>query len=116
MLHHIVLMKFKPGVGEDQIDRLAKMLDALPNTIIEIQTYEFGRDIVRSERSYDFALVSGFANLEAMQRYQSHPEHQRVVAHIRAMCDDIRAVDFTTQYAPPDKRVEADPFSGFKLP
>jgi quinol monooxygenase YgiN len=116
MLHHIVLMKFKSEVTDDDVDRLEQMLDALPNTVIEIQTYEFGRDIVHSERSYDFALVSGFANLEAMQRYQTHPEHQKVVAHIRDICDDIRAVDFTTEYAAPDNLAEADPLGGFKIP
>lgn len=116
MLHHIVLMKFKPEVGDDQIGRLEQMLDALPNKIIEIQTYEFGRDVVRSERSYDFALVSGFANPEAMQRYQIHPDHQKVVAHIREICEDIRAVDFTTEYGASDKLVNQDPFTGFKMP
>lgn len=116
MLHHIVLMKFKPDTSEADVDRLAAMLDALPETIIEIQTYEFGRDIARSERSYDFALVSGFANMEAMQRYQVHPEHQKVVAHIRAISDDIRAVDFNSSYTPPSKLVDPDPFDGFKMP
>ena len=116
MLHHIVLMKFKPDTSEADVDRLAAMLDALPETIIEIQTYEFGRDIARSERSYDFALVSGFANMEAMQRYQVHPDHQKVVAHIRAICDDIRAVDFNSSYTPPAKLVDPDPLDGFKMP
>jgi quinol monooxygenase YgiN len=116
MLHHIVLMKFKPGTSEEDVERLATMLDALPEKIIEIQTYEFGRDIARSERSYDFALVSGFANMEAMQRYQVHPDHQKVVAHIREICDDIRAVDYTSEYIPPEKLAEPDPFDGFKMP
>ncbi len=116
MLHHIVLMKFKPDTSEEAVDRLAAMLDALPDTIIEIQTYEFGPDIARSERSYDFALVSGFANMEAMQRYQVHPDHQKVVAHIREICDDIRAVDFSSSYTPPEKLADPDPFDGFKMP
>ena len=116
MLHHIVLMKFKPNASEDEIHNLEQMLDALPNTILEIQTYEFGRDVVRSERSYDFALVSGFANLEAMQRYQSHPEHQKVISHLREICEDIRAVDFTSEYAAPENLAEADPLGGFKIP
>jgi len=116
MLHHIVLMKFKPGTSEEDVERLAAMLDALPDKIIQIQTYEFGRDIARTERSYDFALVSGFANLEALKRYQVHPDHQNVVAHIRAICDDIRAVDFTSKYTPPETLVDPDPFDGFKMP
>lgn len=116
MLHHIVLMKFKADVQEDDVARLAQMLDALPDRIIEIQTYEFGRDIVRSERSYDFALVSGFANLEAMQRYQVHPAHQKAVAHIREICDDLRAVDFVSDYTPSAQRDEADFFNNIRLP
>jgi hypothetical protein len=116
MLHHIVLMKFKPGVSEDQIHNLAQMLDDLPNKIIEIQTLEFGRDIVRSERSYDFALVSGFANLDAMQRYQAHPDHQTVLTHLRDICEDMRAVDFLTEYRAPDSLADSDPFRSFKMP
>ncbi len=116
MLHHIVLMKFKPDTSEEDVARMALMLDALPEKVVEIQTYEFGPDIVRSERSYDFALVSGFANLEAMQRYQVHPEHKKVVAHIRAICDDILAVDFTSDYTPPENLVEPDPLDNFKIP
>jgi hypothetical protein len=116
MLHHIVLMKFKDGVAEADVTRLSQMLDALPDKIIEIQTYEFGRDILHAERSYDFALVSGFANLDAMQRYQTHPEHQQVVALLKTLCEDIRAVDFETAYTPPDTLAEQDPLSGFKIP
>ena len=116
MLHHIVLFKFKPGTDNVQIAALEKMLDALPDQIIEIQLYEFGRDVVRSDRSYDFALVSGFANLPAMQRYQVHPEHQKVIAHVREICEDIRAVDFETEYRGPDNLEEPDPFQGFRMP
>ncbi len=116
MLHHIVLFKFKPDTGEERIAALETMLEALPDQIIEIQLYEFGRDVVRSDRSYDFALVSGFANLAAMQRYQVHPEHQKVIALVREICEDVRAVDFETNYAAPDNVEEPDPFRGFKMP
>ena len=116
MLHHIVLMKFNSDVKEEDVVRLEALLEALPDHVIEIQTYEFGRDVVRSERSYDFALVSGFANLEAMRRYQIHPEHQKVVAHIRSICEDLCAVDFDSEYTPPDKLVGRDPLDDFKIP
>ena len=116
MLHHIVLFKFKPETSEEQIAALEKQLDALPEQIVEIQLYEFGRDVVRSDRSYDFALVSGFANLPAMQRYQAHPAHQEVIAQIREICEDVRAVDFETAYRAPENLEEPDPFKGFKMP
>ncbi|MBL0713954.1 MAG: Dabb family protein [Desulfosarcina sp.] len=116
MLHHIVMIKFKPETGDEQISALESRLDALPDQIIEIQLYDFGRDVVHSERSYDFALVSGFANRDAMKRYQVHPAHQKVVAYIREISDDILAVDFETHYRAPANMVEPDPFKGFKMP
>ena len=45
------------------------LLEALPDRIDEIESYDFGRDVVRSERSYDFALVSIFANLDTLKHY-----------------------------------------------
>ena len=94
MINHVVLMKFKPDVNDDAIADLEKSLDDLPNKILEIQTYEFGRDRVHSEKSYDFALVSLFANLEAAKRYQEHPAHLKVLQKITRLTDNIIVVDF----------------------
>jgi hypothetical protein len=94
MLNHVVLMKFKPEVSEQDIRDLEAALDALPNKIMEIKMYEFGRDVVRSERSYDFALVGLFANLPALKRYQEHPDHLPVAAKIRSMCSSLVTADF----------------------
>jgi hypothetical protein len=94
MITHLVLMQFATGTDEADIRQLERQLDHLPNVIMEIQSYEFGRDVVRSERSYDFGLVALFANLTTLQRYQQHPEHQKVLAHIRRICRNVRVVDF----------------------
>ena len=94
MINHVMLMKFKPDVNDDAIADLEKSLDDLPNQILEIQTYEFGRDRVHSEKSYDFALVSLFANLEAVKRYQEHPAHLKVLQKITRLTDNIIVVDF----------------------
>ena len=94
MINHVVLIKFKSDVKDDEIDDLEKGLDDLPNQIIEIQAFEFGRDLIHSERSYDFALVSLFANLEAVRRYQEHPAHLKVLQGMNRLSEDILSVDF----------------------
>jgi len=94
MLKHVVLFKFKPEVKEADIVELEKRLAALPSAIPEIQEYVFGRDVIRSERSYDFALVSGFADLKAMERYQKHPDHLPVLDLVKRICGAVLAVDF----------------------
>ena len=107
MITHVVLMKFKPEVTDDAIDELVALLDRLPDRIDEIQSYDFGRDVVRSERSYDFALVSVFANLDTLKRYQVHPDHQVVVKKLGSMCADIVAVDY--ENAPYHQKSHDDP-------
>lgn len=97
MIHHIVVMKFNPDVTDADIDKLGKMLGALPDAITEIYTYEFGRDVVGSERSCDFALVSSFANLETLKAYQTHPEHLKLLKVLKPMCASIYAVDFEAE-------------------
>lgn len=94
MINHVVLIKFKSDVKDDEIDDLEKGLDDLPNQIVEIQAFEFGCDLIHSERSYDFALVSLFANLEAVRRYQEHPAHLKVLQKMNRLSEDILSVDF----------------------
>ena len=93
MINHIVLLKFKPEVKESDIEDLEKHMDDLPNSIAEIHSYEFGRDVVRSERSYDFGLIALFANTEALNRYQVHPDHLVVLKKVKNMCNSVITVD-----------------------
>ena len=96
MLRHVVFFKFKQGVGEEKIVDLEKSLAGLPAVISEILSYEFGRDVVRSERSYDLALVSTFKDVDALQRYQKHPDHQVVLKKVNERCESVLAVDYVT--------------------
>jgi len=95
MIKHIVFMKFKAGVTDKDIAEIEKGLGGLPGRIPEIKEYQFGRDIVRSERSYDFALVSAFEDMEALKRYQVNQYHLPVVAKVKELSESILAVDFT---------------------
>ena len=95
MITHLVCFKFKPDTPAADIEALAEGLGRLPAQIEEILEYRFGPDVIQSARSYDFGLVSRFEDLEALKRYQVHPEHQKVIAHVQAMTSSVVAVDFT---------------------
>lgn len=94
MITHIVLFKFKPETTEAEVQKLAEGLGGLPQLIEEIREFRFGADVVRSERSYDLGLVSSFEDLDALQSYNVHPEHQKVVAQVKAIAANVVAVDF----------------------
>jgi hypothetical protein len=94
MITHLVLFKFKPETTEAEIQHLVEGLGGLPQLIEEIREFRFGADVIRSERSYDLGLVSSFDDLDALQRYQVHPEHQKVVEHVKSIASGVVAVDF----------------------
>ncbi|MCL4539554.1 MAG: Dabb family protein [Bacteroidetes bacterium] len=96
MIHHIVFFKFKESVKEPDIRKLEDGLGSLPARIPEIRRYELGRDVMRSDRSFDFALDSSFDDLDSLRRYSGHPEHQKVLKHINEICSSIKSVDFET--------------------
>jgi hypothetical protein len=94
MITHVVLFKFKPETTAAEIQHLAETLGELPQTIDEIREFRFGTDVIRSERSYDLGLISSFDDLAALQRYQLHPEHQKVLAQVKTIVSSVVAVDF----------------------
>ena len=94
MLKHVVFFKFKQDVPDAEISELEKGLAELPGIIPEILEFEFGRDVAHSERSYDFALVSAFKDLETMRAYQVHPAHKKILVKVKELCDSVLAVDF----------------------
>jgi len=94
MLKHIVFMKFKAGVDATQVADMGKGIGSLPGKIDEIKGFEFGLDILKSERSYDFALIATFTDLDSLKRYQVHPDHIPVIQKVRSLCDSILVVDF----------------------
>jgi len=60
-----------------------------------IRQIEVGVDILRSERSYDLALVTRFDSLAELQAYQLHPCHaDEVVPFVKSVCSSIVAVDY----------------------
>ena len=115
MITHVVMMKFKPGVSDADIGDLETLLEALPDRIDEIESYDFGRDVVRSERSYDFALVSIFANLDTLKHYQTHPDHLVVVEKLKAICASIIAVDYENAPYRTKSADEPDPWEAKDL-
>lgn len=97
MIQHMVMFKLRADVSEAAFAELEQQLADLPRQIAEIESLDFGLDVVRSERSFDFGLLAGFRDLEALKRYQEHPEHQKVLEILKTFAEQIIAVDFVAR-------------------
>jgi hypothetical protein len=94
MITHIVLFK----LADPDAATLAALQDRLrgmAGRIPVLRHLEVGMDIIRSDRSYDIALVARFDSLDDLQAYQVHPCHaDEVLPLVKSVCSSIIAVDY----------------------
>jgi len=94
MITHIVLFKLQ-NPAEESIAIVRDKLLSMQGKIPVLRHLEAGADVIRSERSYDVALLTRFDTLEDLQAYQVHPYHAgEVVPLMKSLCSSIVAVDY----------------------
>jgi hypothetical protein len=94
MLTHIVVFKLSNPTN-DNVAMVRDKLLSMTGKIPQLRYLEAGIDVIRSERSYDVALVTRFDSLEDLQAYQVHPYHAgEVVPLMKSICSAIVAVDY----------------------
>ena len=98
MLRHIVMWKFKPEAEgrarEENMEMMRQKLLALPQKIDFIRSFEVGRDVCHTEKSYDMCLVSEFDSMEKMLEYREHPDHVPVSRQMKKLIDARVVIDY----------------------
>jgi hypothetical protein len=94
MLTHIVIWKYKPGVGEEQRREHVARLRALTEVIPEIQSFAVGFDVLRLPRSYHTGLVATFRDRAGLEAYTVHPQHAAAADFGRSVSEHVASVDF----------------------
>lgn len=94
MFTHIVFFKLKDR-NRENIKKASQILMRVDGKIPTLKSVVVGTDVVKSERSYDIALVAKFDSKNDMDAYQVHPVHvNEVLAHLKPMLDSSVSVDF----------------------
>ncbi|ABK97921.1 Dabb family protein [Pelobacter propionicus] len=94
MITHIVFFKLSEPTPE-AIATVQQKLLSMQGKIPQLRHLEAGIDFVRSERSYDVALVTKFDSRDDLQAYQVHPYHAgEVIPLMKSSCSSIVAVDY----------------------
>jgi hypothetical protein len=94
MITHIVFFKLSDPTTES-ITKVREKLLSMQGRIPQLRHLEAGVDFIRSERSYDVALVTKFDSRDDLQAYQVHPYHAGdVVPLMKSLCSGVVAVDY----------------------
>lgn len=94
MLTHIVCWKYKTETSAAQREEHIAKLQNLPNVIPDILSFNVGADVLHLERSFDTGLVAVYPDLEALDFYTAHPEHQEVARLGKQIAEKVVSVDF----------------------
>jgi hypothetical protein len=84
MIRHIVLIRFKPSLSEAEIAALFTELGQIRSQLPGFLAITAGRSESpeQMERGYMHGFVIDFADWDALQAYQDHPDHQAVGAKL----------------------------------
>ena len=75
MVRHVVLCKFHASVSKEKRENAIDKLRALWQSIPEAREWSIGKQAFPSSTAFDLAIVSGFENAEALEKYRNHPDH-----------------------------------------
>ncbi len=96
MIRHIVLFKLTDP-SEEKLQRAIELFYTMKGNVPGLLDLEAGKDVYKTERSYDLALSCLFENREALDAYQTHPLHQVVRNYMHSVRESSVACDYETK-------------------
>ncbi|QBI18268.1 Dabb family protein [Egibacter rhizosphaerae] len=78
-VRHVALFRFVEGTSDEHVRRIDEALAQLPEEILELRSYVFGRDLGVSGGAWDYGVVADVTDVDAFVAYRDHPSHRRVV-------------------------------------
>ncbi|NTU58330.1 MAG: Dabb family protein [Chlorobiaceae bacterium] len=98
MVKHIVMWRLKDSAHGNDSGLNARLikekLEALAGRIPGLVSIEVGLDFSCSDSSADVVLYSEFADREALEAYQRHPEHEALKPFIGGATLERRVGDY----------------------
>ena len=97
MIEHIVLLKLKDGVTEEQIQAIADGLDKLKQVIPGLLDVSAGcnNSPEGKNEGFNYGFIVKFKDAAARDGYLPHPEHKYLAkTYIRPIVDDVLVFDY----------------------
>ncbi len=85
-VQHIVLLKFKPEVTEQQIENIMQAIENLQQVLPQILSYKGGANNsgVEMDRGYTHGFIMEFDTVADVKSYFEHPIHLKLVEEMLA--------------------------------
>jgi hypothetical protein len=105
VIQHIVLIKWKPGISEEQIADAFEQSRRLTEGIGTVREVTLGRNRGHSDHGFTHAIIVRLSSEEALGEYLEHPVRHSYIAECLEPLEDQRIeID-----VPVDSAVRRDP-------
>ena len=90
MIQHIVLLKWKPGTTDAQIDAAFGKAQELVDGIASVERVSLGRNRAEDDHGYSHALIVRLSDDDALSAYLHHPTRERYVREVLGPIEEER--------------------------
>jgi hypothetical protein len=96
MIQHMVLLRFKPDISEQEIGSLFQQVDDLKRVVPGMRYFAGGKYASPEglNQGYTHGFLVTFDDVAARDAYLAHPDHDRVKDAIIPCVDAVVAFDF----------------------
>ena len=94
MVTHILMYRFKAGVGDERVDEHLSFIEGLRGKFEGLVDLKCGRDIGTRNRKYSHGFVMTFESAEALTAYNKSELHGELVGRFRDDVEDKVVFDF----------------------
>jgi Stress responsive A/B Barrel Domain len=84
-----------PAVKAEHAAGIAERLLPLVDVIDGLESLEVGANVAYPEANWDVAVNARFTDLDALARYQVHPQHVEASAWVRTVVSKRASIDYT---------------------
>lgn len=81
MIKHVVFVKIKPDIPQEQIDAMVAGYNSMKDAIPELVSWSMGPDL-RGDGDFTHAMVAVVEDLDSLERYVNHPLHKQVATEL----------------------------------
>ena len=92
-VEHMVWIKFKESVGDEEIDEHLAGLGTLSDCVPDITALRLGENFTNRAAGYQYGLIVTFKSRRALDQYLSHPEHVAVADPLKRDAE-LMVMDF----------------------
>ncbi len=101
MITHVVLLRPKTEVPEDQILSALDHVVRLQQTIPGIIAVQAGKNSSNVHQGFTYGFVMQFVDAESLRAYAPHPDHQMVSEELQHISQSIIDFDLEQPFSKP---------------